>query len=436
VKHRLEPTPHPKENRTTIRRMKNALGGPSGRIAGIALVTATSAALGIGGGLSSGSAAEHGASSTLAVPVEMVGTGGVDGEQPGMSWPGQIISASDVQVQPSREGTIAAWSVTIGQPVKRGQVLGHLTSPTSPDFAVSLAEANGAVVAARGILEARRDFTDDREDQLKKLKKSLENELDDADDSARAEVLERLDKVEGQILDVERELEIARSELKAEETAYADIEDALDGDVSIVAPQSGEVSALLKLVGDFVEPGTAVASVSGGAEKTILFRIPGNVTPPKAGDSLTVVRPGFAKDIKQITITGVGASLASNGSRVADATFVEPVDWPARSSVRVIGGTGQDDAPPLVSLTAIWFDDDGRSNVWRVGGDDRIEARPVKTGRSLGNRIELLEGVGLGSRIVSVAGPALRSGMKLPKAAETPRDTGEEPAGDGHDHEH
>jgi multidrug efflux pump subunit AcrA (membrane-fusion protein) len=434
VKHRLGPTPPSEENLTTSRRIKSPLGTPGRRLAAIALVTATS--IGIGVGSQSGTASEHGGSSALAVPVETVGQAGVEGEQPGMSWPGQIISATDVQIQPSREGTIAAWSVSIGQPVKRGQVLGHLTSPTPPDFAVTLAEANEGVVAARGELEARRDFTDDREDQLKKLKKSLEKELDDAEDSGRAEVLERLDKVEGQILDVERELDIARSNLKAAETAYEDIDDALGSDVSIVAPQSGEVSALLKLVGDFVEPGTALAAVSGGAEKTIRFRIPGNVTPPKAGDTLTAVRPGFAKDLKQITITGVGASLASNGSRVADATFVEPVDWPARSSVRVIGGTGQGDAPPLVSLTAIWFDDQGRSNVWRVGGDDRIEARPVKTGRSLGNKIEILEGVGQGSTIVSVAGPALRSGMKLPKAAATPRDTGDEPAGDGHDHEH
>jgi multidrug efflux pump subunit AcrA (membrane-fusion protein) len=398
-------------------------------------VTATSAVFGIG--VQRGTASEHdGASSALAVPVEVVGQAGVDGEQPGMSWPGQVISDTDIQIQPPREGTITAWSVSIGHPVKRGQVIGHLTSPTAPDFDVTLAEANEAVVAARGELEAQDDFTDDREDQLEKLKKALKKELDDADDSSRAEVLERLDKVEGQILDGERELDIARSNLKAAQTAYEDIEDALDGDVSIVAPQSGEVSALLKLVGDFVEPGAAIAAVSGGNDKTIRFRIPGNVTPPAAGDTLTVVRPGFAKDRQQITITGVGASLGSNGSRVADATFVEPVDWPVRSSVRVIAGEGQGDAPPLVSLTAIWFDDQGKSNVWRVGGDDRIEARPVKTGRSLGNKIEVLEGVGAGSQIVSVAGPALRSGMKLPKAADIPSDSGEQPAGDGHDHEH
>lgn len=434
MKHRLEPTPPVGGNHTTVRR--SALGGPGSRLAGIALATATSAALGIGVGVPRGTAAEPGGSSALAVPVETIGQAAVDGDQPGMSWPGQIISANDVQIQPSREGTIAAWNVSIGHPVKRGQVIGHLTAPTSPDFAVTLAEANGAVVEARGDLEARRDFTEDREDQLEKLKRSLKKELDDAEDPDRAEVLERLDKVEGQLLDIERELDIARSAVKAAETAYEDIEDALGSEVSIVAPRSGEVSSLLKVVGDFVEPGTPVASVSGGTESTIRFRIPGNVTPPQAGDTLTVVRPGFAKDIKQITITGVGASLSSNGSRLADAAFVEPVDWPARSSVRVIGGTGQGDAPPLVSLTAIWFDDQGRSNVWRVGGDNRIEARPVKTGRSLGNKIELLGGVGEGSQIVSVAGPALRSGMKLPKAAETPRDTGEQPAGDGHDHEH
>lgn len=542
---------------------------------------------------------EAAAPSALAVPVETIGEDSVDGEQPGTSWPGEVVSAGDVQIQPPREGTVAEWKVRIGQEVQRGQVIGRMFAPaSSPEFAVTLAEAGQTLAEARAELEAQVAFSDVRKKQLATLKASLEKangsrpapravdrdvafrveavrdfsaqavraiylpvtnregedpvrlyrnnpdrftvtyrtgvgknseearsdfsrdiaallrgivRSEDVADQARQflrsadalvassadldgveevpgardpmgefteivaeqrdEVFEKIAElsearvesaagegelseklsdvaernldideqileVEEQMLEVDKELSLARSNLQAAQAAYNTINDAIGTDVGLVAPQSGVVSALFKAVGEYAEPGTALASVNAGADKTIRFRIPGNVTPPVAGQLLTAVRPGFTKDVRRIQIKGVGEALDSNGSRLADATFDEPVDWPVHASVRVTAGPNQATAPPLVSLTAIWFDDQGVSNVWVVGDDDRIEAKPVKTGRSIGDKVELLEGGDAGTRIVSIAGPALRSGMKLPKAAEAPADSGEEPAGDGHDHEH
>lgn len=550
-------------------------------------------------------ASEAGASSALAVPVETIGQDSVDGEQPGASWPGEIVSAGDVQIQPTREGTVAEWKVSIGQTVQRGEVIGRMFAPaSSPEFTVTLAEASKALAGARAELEAQVAFSDVRKNQLATLKAILEkangsrmapravdkdvafrveavrdfaaqavraiylpvtnregedpirvyrdnperfmvtyragvgkkseaarNEFsrdvaalmkgiirnEDVADQARqflrsadalvassadldgvekvpgapdpmgefaeivaeqrAEVFEKIADlreariesaageielseklsdfdersidvyeqildVDEQILDVDKELSLARSNMQAAQAAYDTINDAVGTDVSVVAPRSGVVSALFKAAGEYAAPGTALASVNAGADKTIRFRIPGNVTPPVAGELLTAVRPGFARDVKRITIRGVGEALDGNGSRLAEASFDEPVDWPVHASVRVIAGPNQITASPLVSLTAIWFDDQGidgqgNSNVWLVGDDDRIEAKPVKTGRSLGDKVELIEGGDSGSRIVSVASPALRSGMKLPKVAAAPNDTGERPVSDGHgDHEH
>ncbi len=539
------------------------------------------------------SASEAGASSPLAVPVETIGQGSVDGEQPGTSWPGEVTSAGDAQVQPPREGTVVEWKVGIGQSVQRGQVLGRLLAPASPEFASTLAEAGQALAGARADLDAQVTFSGARKKQLAALRTTLEQGLGNrsgapraasSDVAFRVEVVrdfsaqavraiylhatnkegqdpirvyrdnpggftvpyrmgagkgseaaksefsrdivalmrgvvrnedvagpalqflrsadalvasssdldgieelpagardpmreftvavsgqraglfekiaelnearfesadvdselpgklidfrERISEVNEQMLDVDKELGLARRGLQAAQAAYDAINDAVGSDVSIVAPQSGAVSALFKSPGEFVEPGSAVASVNAGSAKTIRFRIPGNVTAPKAGDTLTALRPGFAKDVKRITVTGVGEALDRDGSRLADASFTEPVDWPVHASARVTAGPGQAGAPPLVSLTAIWFDDQGRANVWLVDDDDRIKAKPVKTGRTLGDKVELLEGGKAGSRIVSVADPAFRSGLKLPKAAKAPKDTSEQPAGDGHDHEH
>lgn len=508
--------------------------------------------------------------SALAVPVEVVGADIVDGEQPGMSWPGEVISAGDAQIQPPREGTLVEWKVGIGQAVQRGQTLGRLLAPgSSPENAATLAEADLALAEARAELEAQLAFTDARKRQLADVRASLgqgaagsdlgfrieavrdfsaqavraiylhvtnkegedpirvyrenpggfsvpyrtgagktsetakkdfsrdivalmrgivrnENVADAAKQFLRSadalvassadldgveevpgvrdpmgeltetvaeqreqlfEKIAELNEVRLEssitgaevgelLLEVDKELSLARSKLQAAQAAYNSINDAVGRDINIVAPQSGVVSALVTQPGEFVGLDTTVASVNAGADKTIRFRIPGNITPPKAGETLSAVRPGFAKDVKAVKVSGVGEALDRNGSRLADATFVDPVDWPVHASVRVTAGGDSSAAPPLVSLTAIWFDDQGKSNVWVVGDDDRIQPQPVKTGRSLGDKIELIEGPPPGTRIVSVAGPALRSGMKLPKATAAPDKTDAEPAGDGHDHEH
>jgi hypothetical protein len=42
------------------------------------------------------------------------------------SWPGEILSTSDVEVHPVREGQIAEWRVKLGQTVKKGQIRGAI----------------------------------------------------------------------------------------------------------------------------------------------------------------------------------------------------------------------------------------------------------------------------------------------------------------------
>ena len=269
------------------------------------------------------------------VPVETVGAAPVEGEQPGASWPGEVISSGGVDLQAQREGTISQLTARIGQAVEQGQTIGRLNEPSGAD-------------------------------------------------------------------------------------------------IPIVAPQSGVVSAAFKKAGDHVEPGDAVVSINSGTNRSVRFRIPGNATPPKPGEALSVIRLGFSKDPKKLTLIGVGASL-QNGSLLADADFVEPVDWPIHGSVRVLTPTRS--APLLVSLGAVSFDDQGRSRVWVVGADDTLEARPAKVGRSVGDRIEILDGVSAGTRIVSTATEELRPGLKLPRAEAAPT-PGKKPAGDGHNHTH
>ena len=121
---------------------------------------------------------------------------------------------------------------------------------------------------------------------------------------------------------------------------------------------------------------------------------------------------------------------------LADADFVEPVDWPVHASVRVLASADQS-GQALVSLSAVWWDDDGHPTVWLVTEENRIRPQEVKTGRTLGDKIEILEGLAQGSRIVSKATSDLEAGTQLDQLSSTTENkTEEQPEGDGHGHAH
>jgi len=554
----------------------------------------------------------------IRIPVETIGATDVGTDQVGTSWPGEIISSGDVEVQPQREGTIVEWRVKIGQKVSQGQVLARLSAPpATPELTRTLAEQAQSLTRAKATAEAQATFVEKNKEQLmalrteivnsgKQISDSLSNDANsdrsqslatlqaslDAsrhdvniktqtvkdyssqairkvfpqftnysadpitvysqypqnfyfnlkyglgeqngnaqtdfmrdliesvktiinnDDSigektmkflqsadavvahsywvngstegliplrdlvsgeraelsekitelseARTEVrkieselaakktdfsllsantntetAEKLKDIDEKLIDLSRQLKLAQAEADAAGAAYYTISNALTGGTAIVAPRAGIVSIINNKSGDFVNPGTAVASINSGNEKDriVRFRIPGNITPPRAGETLTVIRPGFPKDGKKIKLVGIGVSLDSNGSFLADADFVDPVDWPVHASVRVLPSTNQS-GQPLVSLSAVWWDVDGHPTVWLVTEENRIRLQEVKTGRTLGDRIEILEGLVQGSRIVSKATSDLKAGMQLDQLSASTEKTAEQPEGDGHGHAH
>ena len=66
------------------------------------------------------------------------------------SWPGEIISPNDADVQPPREGAIVSWDVSIGDYVSAGQVLGRLSATSlTPELATTLADQAAALAQAK-----------------------------------------------------------------------------------------------------------------------------------------------------------------------------------------------------------------------------------------------------------------------------------------------
>lgn len=561
------------------------------------------------------------ATTSVYIPTEIIGDQlneerSVD--QIGMSWPGEIFSSGDVDVQPQREGTIVEWKVKIGQYVKQGQMLARLSAPpATSELTAMLAEQVQSFTKAKAVAEAETIFVKKNKEQLMVLRNQIVNSgkqisdslsddvnsdrsqsittlqasldaskrdlevktqsvkdyssqtvrkvfplftnysadpfigykeylqnfsvrvrygLGEQKDSAQIDFIrdsleaikavvhnepsigektlkflqsadslvansfridgsidglvvlrdavseermilsekliehteaktetskmeselaskkielslaaimsnketsEKLKEIDERLIDLDRQLKIVQAEADAARAAYNTIANALTGGTGIVAPRAGIVSIINNKVGDFVGPGTSVASMNSGnvKDRIVRFKIPGNVIPPKAGDVLTVIRPGFPGDVKKIKLAGIGLSLDGVGSFVADADFMESVDWPTHASVRVISSL-EDRDQMFASLSALWWDASGKSFVWLVTEENRIRPQEVKTGRAIGDKIEISEGLVQGNKIVLKATSDLKTGMQLSQIQKNDDQKNQEPSATEDTHGH
>ena len=96
----------------------------------------------------------------MPLAVETVGANGVkDGATLGTSWPGEIVSLGDVEIQPVREGTIVEWFVNVGQKVRRGQAIARLSAPPAmPEITQMVAEQAKMVAEAHAEATAMENY--------------------------------------------------------------------------------------------------------------------------------------------------------------------------------------------------------------------------------------------------------------------------------------
>lgn len=249
---------------------------------------------------------------------------------------------------------------------------------------------------------------------------------------------EQIKEIDEKIAMLEREEQMALVEVRASELAYKTIVGNFTSGLNIVAPQNGVISAIYKKNGDFVEPGMSVASVNNGDrnKRFVRFRIPSNLPLPELGTLLTIIRPGYPHERKEAKLIGIGSALDGNGAYLADAQWLEPIDWPVRNSVRVLPPSGLIPSV-LIYSTAVWWDETAQPNVWLVTEEDRIRPQPIKTGRMVGDRIEVAEGLQQGNRYVSKATIGLVRGMALKnikaKTNQKSEEHGKEADSHGHD---
>jgi membrane fusion protein (multidrug efflux system) len=274
-------------------------------------------------------------------------------------------------VEAKVSGKIDELLVVPGQAVKRGELL--------------------ASIEAREI-QARLD-------QANAIRQQAESEL------------KRLASLFEQKILSQAEYDAAQSKFRVADGAVKEAETQL-GYMKVTAPFDGVITRKLADVGDLAAPGKPLL----GIEDARVLRLEADV--PEAligrialGDKVAVTIPSLSNR----SLEGVVSELspaADPGSR----TFLAKFDLPSSEGLRA-GQFGRV-AIPLGESTALRVPaaavlQRGQMEIVFIAADGRAQLRLVKTGKRIGDEVELISGVEAGERIVVEGVASLLDGQPL-----------------------
>lgn len=269
------------------------------------------------------------------------------------------------------------------------------------DLAIRLADASlpdDAMLTDAALVDLKTMLHQDQQDFVMAIDEEKKTELMAVD--TKKSSFEQLRGIDNEIATLKQDLAMSEGDVAAKEVAYQTVRSGVQGNLAIIAPKSGTVSSIMKKVGEFVGPGMPVAVVTGDKENDYIvrFRIPSNIRKPEIGQEFFVARSGFPQMMPRAKLIGVGNSLDDTGSVMADALFLEPVDWPVGVSLRVMMPSGSDTIE--IPLGSVWWDAKGDANVWGVTPLGRIYGKKITLGRTLGEKIEVYSGLVRGDHYI------------------------------------
>lgn len=289
------------------------------------------------------------------------------------------------------QGRVLSRAVEPGTEVPAGGLILRLESSR---FELKLRHANASLAAARTVL-AHAERESARGDQLRTqnaISTQKHDDLTHAVNRARDE--------------------IALAEV-ARDTAKRNLEDT-----QISAPFAGSVDSVAVDVGDFVAPGTHVATLVDLSR----VRIVGGVTAREASQLIpgSTARVSFADlggSIFEATLESVArVASSSDGTYGIELWMNDPEGRMRDGLVAQIELLDANEAPTLIAKRAALLRRDGHPEVYVVeeaGGQTVAKTRRVRTGRSHGQWIEILDGLAAGERVIWEGQFALADGATV-----------------------
>lgn len=333
------------------------------------------------------------------------------------NWPneydavGTIRSATSSILGAQISGTVREMRVKPGDRVHRGEVLAVLDDRTPR---AQLASADAGVAASKAGLEevenalaaaaAQRKLAEVTYHRYQELlgKNSVTRQEFDGAEAAYKSAVANEAAMAARKQQMEAQSQVAQSQREAAQTMFSYSQ--------IVSPIDGLVTAKLVDAGTLVMPGTPVLIVEDTAHYRLEASIPEDMLPKiRAGEQarVTTDRGQFSGIVVEVVPSADPASR----------TFVVKVALPAACSCRsgeygtAAFATGELTAL-AVSRSAI-VDRGQLEGVYVVGSNGLAEYRLVKTGKTLGDRVEILSGLSDGEHIATSQLDRLSDGVRV-----------------------
>ena len=324
---------------------------------------------------------------------------------------GTVRSANTAVLAAQLAGTVREVRVKAGDHVRRGQLLAVLDD-RGARAQVQGAEAgvNEALEGGAEVDQALKAATADRqfaEATLKRYKNLFaKNSLSRQEyDGAEA-------RYEASLAN-ERALEAKKQEVLSKQAQARSQQDSAQTYLSysrIVSPVDGMVTARSVDVGTVVMPGIPLLTVEDMARYRLEASLPEEyLASVKSGDNVSV-SIGHAQFDGRIAEIVPAADTTSH-------TFLVKIELPAHCQCRS-GEYGQasfptGEAKSLAVPRSAVIEHGELQGVFVVGPDGGVEYRLVKTGKTLGNRVEILSGLAAGEKVAVSQIDQLRDGARV-----------------------
>lgn len=333
--------------------------------------------------------------------------GGAIGQAEGQTAPAPV----PVTIARAVPGSVEATRTATGTVVSRNdarlsaEIAGRLTWVAEPGSAVS----RGAVLARVDTTTLELQLRED-EAQVQRLAANLgllETQLE------RLETLGEGIASRSQIDEAAARLAMARQEHEqarvARDRTRHDIHRA-----TLRAPFPGYVVERLHQLGEFVAPGVEVLRLTDTGSVEVVARAPvAEAMHLAAGREVRVAGAGTTESSRIRAVVPVG----DERSRMLELRIeLAGARWPIGSAVRVELPAAASPSAVIVPRDAVIVRADG-THVFRVGQDDVAERVPVQLGNGDATRVEVLQGLSRGDRVVVRGGERLNAGQPVTVAS-------------------
>ena len=202
----------------------------------------------------------------------------------------------------------------------------------------------------------------------------------------------------------ERELEAAEALYKQAEARYKSLNRSFgNGKVTLKAVKNGYIASLLVSNGDYVEPGTPIATVQCNGNYNIVAELPVRFAPQlrNIADVNIVLPTGEAFSMNSAGGSVVAVGSAANGCNMLPLTIsAGAIDGVVPGSIVTLYITSVSDTKAVVVPRTALVEEMGNFFVFVQNNPISFEKRAVEVGATDGIMVQVLDGVAAGERVV------------------------------------